>query len=206
MPKNEDGEFELVLGNRQLLSVFFIVVILFGVFFSMGYIVGRNSGSPPVSAVSPGGTAPPEAASAESSEPPPRPSPLPAGSPEPAAGRVAEPPPPQVVERPAPEPAAPAAESKRAAAEAPARPAAPPPAPAAVPASGGLYLQVAAVGRAEADVEVAALKKRGFPATVSPGPNNLFRVLVGPYPDMGAVGRTKADLENLGFKPIVRKL
>ena len=43
MPKNEDGEFELILGNRQLMSVFFIVVILLGVFFAMGYIVGRNS-------------------------------------------------------------------------------------------------------------------------------------------------------------------
>ncbi len=49
MPKNEDGEFELILGNRQLLSVFFIVVVLLGVFFTMGYIVGRNSG-PVVSA------------------------------------------------------------------------------------------------------------------------------------------------------------
>src|SRR6476469_5979719 len=43
MPRNEEGEFELVLGNRQLLSGFFIVVILFGVFFTMGYIVGRAS-------------------------------------------------------------------------------------------------------------------------------------------------------------------
>ncbi len=43
MPKNDEGEFELVLGNRQLISVFLIVVILLGVFFSMGYIVGRNS-------------------------------------------------------------------------------------------------------------------------------------------------------------------
>ena len=43
MPKNEEGEFELVLGNKQLLSVFFIVVILLGVFFTMGYIVGRNT-------------------------------------------------------------------------------------------------------------------------------------------------------------------
>src|SRR5579875_3854483 len=49
MAKNEDGEFELVLGNRQLLSVFFIVVVLLGVFFTMGYIVGRNS-APAVSA------------------------------------------------------------------------------------------------------------------------------------------------------------
>src|SRR5579872_2505265 len=45
LPQNEDGEFELILGNRQLLSVFFIVVILLGVFFTMGYIVGRNSGA-----------------------------------------------------------------------------------------------------------------------------------------------------------------
>ncbi len=43
MPKNEDGEFELVLGNSQLLSMFFVVVVLLGVFFVMGYIVGRNS-------------------------------------------------------------------------------------------------------------------------------------------------------------------
>ena len=43
MPKNEDGEFELVLGNHQLFGVFFIVVMLFGVFFVMGYIVGQNS-------------------------------------------------------------------------------------------------------------------------------------------------------------------
>ena len=43
MGRNEYGEFELVLGNRQLVSVFLIVVILLGVFFSMGYIVGRNS-------------------------------------------------------------------------------------------------------------------------------------------------------------------
>ena len=28
MPKNEDGEFELILGNRQLISVFLIVIIL----------------------------------------------------------------------------------------------------------------------------------------------------------------------------------
>ena len=41
MPKNEDGEFELILGNRQLLTVFFIVVVLFGIFFAMGYVLGR---------------------------------------------------------------------------------------------------------------------------------------------------------------------
>jgi uncharacterized membrane protein len=43
LPRTEDGEFELVLGNKQLLSVFFIMVVLLGVFFAMGYIAGRNS-------------------------------------------------------------------------------------------------------------------------------------------------------------------
>ena len=41
---NEDGEFELVLGNKQLFSVFFVVAVLFGVCFLMGYTVGKNIG------------------------------------------------------------------------------------------------------------------------------------------------------------------
>src|SRR5579875_405643 len=47
MKNNETGEFELVLGNRQLLSGFFVVALLFGVAFAMGYIVGRNSAPSP---------------------------------------------------------------------------------------------------------------------------------------------------------------
>ena len=48
MPRNdanemESNEFELVLGNKQLLSVFFIVIMLLAVFFTMGYTLGRNS-------------------------------------------------------------------------------------------------------------------------------------------------------------------
>ncbi len=38
-----DGERELVLGNKQLLSAFFVVVILMCVFFTMGYFVGKNT-------------------------------------------------------------------------------------------------------------------------------------------------------------------
>src|SRR6266404_6365719 len=48
MARTDEGEFELVLGNRQLLSGFFIVVVLFGVFFTMGYIVGRHSSPAPL--------------------------------------------------------------------------------------------------------------------------------------------------------------
>lgn len=43
MAKNADGQVELVLENRQLLVTFFVIVGLCGVFFSLGYIVGRNT-------------------------------------------------------------------------------------------------------------------------------------------------------------------
>src|SRR5436189_1143551 len=56
MRNNETGEFELVVGNRQLLSGFFIVVLLFAVSFAMGYVVGQNSPR--------GGKSQPETASA----------------------------------------------------------------------------------------------------------------------------------------------
>src|ERR1039458_4512932 len=39
----ETGEFELVLGNGQLLSGLFIVVLLFAVFFALGDVGGQNS-------------------------------------------------------------------------------------------------------------------------------------------------------------------
>jgi len=204
MPKNEDGEFELVLGNRQLLSVFFIVVILFGVFFTMGYIVGRNSGPSQVAAVPAGGTVAGEvaapAARGESGAPPSvRPS---SAAPAETSGR-------EQASVPAMQPKAvkPAQQVQEPSGRPVGESARPAPAPAAAPAAGGLYLQVAAVGRAEAEVEVAALRKRGFPALVGAGPSqSLFRVLIGPYPDMAALARSKADLESLGFKPIVRKL
>ena len=35
MKNNDTGEFELVLGNRQLLSGFLIVALLFGVAFAI---------------------------------------------------------------------------------------------------------------------------------------------------------------------------
>src|SRR5579862_6859343 len=38
-----EGEKELVLGNKQLIGLFFVVVALCGVFFAMGYLIGRNS-------------------------------------------------------------------------------------------------------------------------------------------------------------------
>jgi cell division septation protein DedD len=196
MKNGETGEFELVLGNKQLLSGFFIVVILFGVFFTMGYIVGRSSS--PAQRVPAAAPAAPEANADGAASPV-----IPPAQP---GGPAAETPAP--AQAPAPEdashrePAAPAAQT-----EAPKTPAPAPQAPAAAAEStaGEIYLQVMAVKRPEAEVVVKALRDKGFRASMGPGPNDLVRVLVGPFADGASLGTAKANLENAGFHPIVRK-
>ena len=193
MKNNETGEFELVLGNRQLLSGFFIVALLFGVAFAMGYIVGRNSApSQRLQAEAASNTAAPDlrpqpAAPAEPSKP--------AKQPPQGADAAAAPPP----DAPAQPTTQPAREGPSAApAEAPAQPALSEPAP-------GTYWQVVAVPQAQAEIVAKALKDKGFPASLGPGPNNLVRVLVGPYLDTQALGRAKSELENAGFRAILKK-
>jgi cell division protein FtsN len=203
-----DGEYELVLGNRQLLSAFFIIVILFGVFFTMGYVVGRNS-APASSASVPATTAAanqrPEGASPSSAPPPQSMPPVeethPPAREEPKSTAPHEqkegPPrisPPRVAaarvheSAPPPEPASSAG------------------APAIAPGPGRMYLQVAAAAQPQAGMVVDTLKQKGFPAILAQGPNaTLFRVVVGPFADTATLGKAKADLENAGFRPMVRK-
>lgn len=192
MERNDEGEYEVVLGNTKLLSGFFIVVVLLAVFFAMGYIIGRNS-APSVSASSgatnslPARMAPP----ATDSSPP-------AGAR--PNGELAQ------------ETAAP---PQKSGAQQPAtHPAAPPPAeaPNEQPAAqlesgpGRLFLQVMAVKQPQAVAVVDTLKKSGFPALLGDSPDGVkYRVLVGPYADAAELGRAKADLENAGFRPIMRK-
>jgi cell division septation protein DedD len=205
MRNNETGEFELVVGNRQLLSAFFIVVLLFAVAFAMGYILGQNS---PRSAKVQADAAQP-AAPAVASDGRPQPAPAPAAPPpqaEPQQGSVpagSEPvdSSPQPTTQPARDvPAAPQYAAPVAAAPAPA----PPPAQAATTATGpaGSFWQVIALRESEAQILVKSLRDKGYPASLTPGPNNLMRVLVGPYNDTQTMGRVKSELERLDFHPI----
>jgi outer membrane biosynthesis protein TonB len=202
--KNEDGEFELILGNRQLLSVFFIVIVLFALFFMMGYILGRNSGplapeaavhktEKPLVVEAPGrdmghGANPAPAAKSE-------PAPLPPQEKPQAPPEQPKPQEPAKVEKapePKPEPVKPAPPERKA--EKPA-----PPAPASNEPS-GTYLQLAATTEHEANLLAEKIRKKGFKTVVAEVPEKpgLFRVLVGPLPD-GSVNRTKADLQSSGF-------
>jgi cell division protein FtsN len=213
MSKTE-GEYELVLGNRQLLSAFFIIVILFGVFFTMGYVVGRNSA--PAAAASP--TPAPVAASQrpDAASPPVQSStPTPTASAPPESGQETKPAKSAAVEtKPAAPPAGrqapPKIETRVEVSPAPpresARPASASGAIAVTPGPGNMYLQVAAAAQPQAGVVVDTLKQKGFPALLAQGPNaTLFRVMVGPFSDSSALGKAKSDLENAGFHPLVRK-
>jgi len=190
MRNNETGEFELVLGNKQLLGGFFIVVILFCVFFSMGYILGRNSAPVSRAAGEPATASPPVTEQAPPTVQ--QPAPAPSEQPRPAEAGAPAAEAPQAGSQPAKEPpavATPAAEQ----------------AASADPVPGETYLQVMAVKRQEAEVVVKTLKDKGFPALMGPGPNELVRVLVGPYRDGTSLGQAKAGLEKAGFQPIVKK-
>lgn len=204
MSRTAEGEFELVVGNRHLLSVVFVLMVLFGVFFSLGYFVGRNSGDQTpaeqqVAARPPGVSQPKEA--------PPE---LPAtGSPI-APGEAQVSPGTQPVASPQEE-APPAGQPAAAAQEQTPPPSAAARAVAGAPAPGETYLQVVAVKRTEAEVVVDVLKQKGFRALVAPvvvdgvAAADLFRALVGPVKDATDLARTKSELEAAGFKPIVRK-
>ena len=205
MKNNETGEFELVMGNRQLLSGFFIVVLLFGVAFAMGYIVGRNStpsGKPQAEASTNGAAAAarPEPISAAPAATPAAADPA---ATQPAADQTtaADQPPAESTPAPATQAATPPAQPlPAAAAPATVTPAAETSVAEAPP---GSYWQVIATSnRTSADALLQSLKDKGFPVTLSPGPNNLVRVLVGPFTDTQALGRAKSRLEDAGFHPV----
>jgi cell division septation protein DedD len=195
MRNNETGEFELVVGNRQLLSAFFIVVLLFAVAFAMGYVVGQNTQkSGRTASDTPASTlAAPNAAD--------RPQPLApvASSATPSTGTAAgEParPDPNAPPQPTTQPAqgqTPVVEQQPAAAE---------PSAGTSDLPAGSYWQVMAVAQDTAEAMRQTLKDKGFPVVLTPGPNNLTRVLVGPYTDNALLGRAKTDLENAGIHPL----
>jgi cell division septation protein DedD len=204
MRNNETGEFELLVGNRQLLSGFFIVVLLFAVAFSMGYIVGRNS-SPSAKVQAETGSSSGTASQTPETRPQPVSQPPAAGgAPGATPSQPADAPPADTSPQPSPQPER-GGQSTAPAASAPTA-GAPPPATPPVDAAPGSYWQVlATASQTSADAMRQTMKDKGFPASLQPGPNNLIRVLIGPYNDKQALGRAKTELENAGVHPVLMK-
>ena len=201
MPVKRDEEFEIVLGNKQLLSLFFVIVVFFAAFFSIGYSVGFNHGE--------GAEPTPEQAATDAEAPEVERVPLPEALLADASDEAAAP---AAAARAAGKPAAenrPAIRPAEKAATPP--PAAPPPAPKPNPAtaaapSGTYYLQVAAVrvGR-DAELLASKLRSKQYPANVRNGSDGWHRVVVGPYTGGDQAKPVKGRLKADGFEPMLRR-
>jgi cell division septation protein DedD len=209
-----EGEKELVLGNKQLMGLFFVVVALCGVFFAMGYMMGRPSAKTaltnPETGQAAAVTAPGVQQPVQQQPEPPRetaetapPTQTTARGSDSVAAAPAEPQP-----QPAPIETKPARDTPPLApvASAPAAPpaaapeAATPAAGVTVPQEGATYLQVTALLRSDADKLAKTLREQNFPALVAESSKpDLFRVMVGPYHQTADVADATARLKALGF-------
>jgi DedD protein len=196
---------EITLGTGKLLALFFGLVIICAVFFSLGYTLGRKS--EPVAAAAPV----PTVAKANTPQPL-QPAPTMSfyksveqkdanAQLSPASSDVSSTPPANLPNE--------ATESKGSptgsAASAIASPS--PADPMAVPTS-AYYVQVAAVTKQEdADALVEALKKKDYPAFVAPNSttDKLFRIQLGPFADIKDAEGVRSRLINDGYNPIVKK-
>jgi cell division septation protein DedD len=196
------GDRELIIGNKQLISLFFVVVALCGVFFAMGYMIGRNSTK---AALADAGSSS-SASSAQRQQP------------EPPGETAAAPPESGAPEQPTPAPVDSGAETK--ADTSPAQDSAPVPSrpeprgaesvrvvkaasgisAVSSPEAGASYLQVTALPRLDADGIVKTLREQNFPTILATSSKDgLFRVLVGPYHQTSQLAEAKSRLKTIGF-------
>jgi cell division septation protein DedD len=197
MRNKDTGEFELIVGDKQLLSGFFIGVLLLAAVFAMGYVLGRgtpkSASVAPETAAVPANTATetrPQAASAEAPA-----ASVPVMNPDVAHPDAAPP-----VEQPPQPTTVPAKDTS-----APAPPPKAPPAPPAADPANASYWQVLAGSQTSADALSQTLKGQGFPVITRPGPNNYTLVWVGPYTDKQSLSRAKKQLEDAGITNLYKK-
>jgi cell division protein FtsN len=206
MRNKETGEFELLVGDKQLLSGFFIGVLLLAVVFAMGYELGQNSprsNKPAETAAAPPSPAQPARPQPSTpvmtlpsnDEPPP-----PGSTPADTTQAATQPPekPPEPTTQPAREPSAPSRPAAAAAVSASSMSTAEP--------SPGMYWQVTArASRSSAEAVDQTLKDQGFASLIRPGPNNLTVVWVGPYADKDSFARARKRLEDAGFSNLLKR-
>jgi DedD protein len=189
---------EITLGTGKMLALFFGLVALCGVFFGMGYKLGRSSVTPATSVAGSSATA------STVTNPAVRPSAIKSANDAPSATDVAF----YNSRGQTPSSSRSNAESAKSGDAGGAKPddnqsAADPNAP---PALNGYYVQVAAVSKQEdGEALVDALKKKQYPAFASAGPDKLFHVQVGPFGDIKSAEDMRAKLVVDGYNPILKK-
>ena len=207
------GAGERVLESRHLAGLFLGVVVLCGVFFTLGYVMGRTQYG--ASAVHASATPEKSAAPARAPEKS-QPAAAPASAPVPANAEW------DFYTKKDNDHLQPAAKSEPPAAGTPSAVAtaagkAPvatgKPAPAAARfgppkmLKGAFVLQVAAVTHESDALAMAdALQRKNFPSfVVTPTSDNFYRVQVGPYPDERRAQSARSALEHGGFKAIIKR-
>ena len=212
--KKSGGDF--VLESRHLVGLFLLLVVIFGVVFTLGYLLGRSQPDTKLSAaVSKPASAepPPTAPSAKIKVSPEPEGPAPPQeksnwdfyhSAEPKTTEDHLQPPPKMVAAAKPS-AAPKPAGTSSHSSAPAKSSAPLNAPL-IP-KGAIMLQVAAVStEGDALAMAQALQQKKFPAyVITPSSDKYYRVQVGPYADPLAATKARTSLEAEGFKSIIKR-
>jgi cell division septation protein DedD len=198
-----------VLESRHVIGLFMLMLLFSGVFFALGYVMGRNQYDGQVrAATNPRATPTPDyAVSAKPDVTPKHANRTPA---------AAEPPPDPVTQpssdwgfynsgKTSPDdnlkPMPPAASPKTIPASVKSR------IPSGANNSAGAYtVQVAALKRESDALALAnSLQRKRFPAfVVSPQADKYYHVQVGPYADQKSADAAKKGLEGAGFKAIVK--
>ena len=200
---------ERVLESRHVIGLFLLMLVFSGVFFTLGYVMGRSQYDSQVRAAStsdrvgPGILSKPEAAakkgtahsvSEPSSDVPSQPDSdwtfyKAAKSKEPEENLR------PIVPTGATKPGSASSHGKNARS-----------AGASTASGGGYMLQVAALRTASDALALSEhLKKKNFPAFVaSPQGDKYYRVQVGPYADQKSAENARKGLEGAGFKAIVK--
>jgi cell division septation protein DedD len=198
-----------VLESRHVIGLFLLMLVFSGVFFTLGYVMGRNQYDGQVRAST--NVMPPTTPVVS-----PKPAPLakrggatPSSNSDPSSDISAQPnsewsfydarkaTPPDDSLKPAPVPRTVSTTARGKGARSAGAPL----------ISGGNYtLQVAALRReADAMTLAAHLQKKKFPAfVVSPQGDKYYRVQVGPYADQKSAEAARTGLEGAGFKAIVK--
>jgi septal ring-binding cell division protein DamX len=211
--KKSGGDF--VLESRHLVGLFMLLVVIFGVVFTLGYLLGRsqydaklNAAVNKPAAAEPQAVAPVKAKSNPEPEVPPAPQ-------EKSNWDFYHSAEPKTTEdhlRPVPKavaPSKPVAATKPipASSRANVQAKTSPPLNAPLIPKGAIMLQVAAVStEGDALAMAQALQQKKFPAyVITPTADKYYRVQVGPYSDPQAATKARSGLEAEGFKSIVKR-
>jgi cell division septation protein DedD len=209
------GAGERVLESKHVIGLFMLMLVFSAVFFTLGYVMGRNQydGQVRASTVphSASDSVVPKKIENKTDPTPKHPSGAPTVTETPSLDSewgtgAADKPNTEEHLKPVLPPAASSNPKSSAPASGNARPVLNGDAPRSAQMSAGYTLQVSAVRRESEAMDLARrLQRKKFPAFVlSPQGNKYYRVQVGPFADLKSAQAAKKGLENAGFRAIVK--